>query len=198
MLYSWDNFREWCISSFSVRNHEKHALQQLEKQRQTGSIAEYKAAHDVLAAQTALPVQMRISWWERGLKDEIKTMCSVDPLTHKEYTNIEKAQSAACACDAHLTFAFAGTNEDDADTDDEELPPSKCRPCYTISRCEHRRCYMYMCNRFGHIANACSWEDNLQGDDAPAKDQLDDDINSQDAANGEQLNVSHLFFGLSL
>ena len=30
VLYLWDNFREWCISSFSVHNHEKHALQQLE------------------------------------------------------------------------------------------------------------------------------------------------------------------------
>ena len=107
LLYSWDNFREWCTSSFSVHNHEKHALQQLEKLRQTGSVAEYKAAHDVLAAQTALPVQLRISWWEQGLKDEVRTMCSVDPLTHKEYTDIEKAQSAACACDAHLTSASA-------------------------------------------------------------------------------------------
>ena len=107
VLYSWDNFREWCISSFSVHNHERHALQQLEKLRQTGSVAEYKAAHDVLAAQTVLPMQLRISWWERGLKGEIRAMCSVDPLTHKEYTDIEKAQSAACACDAHLTSASA-------------------------------------------------------------------------------------------
>ena len=107
VLYSWDNFREWCISSFSVHNHERHALQQLEKLRQTGSVAEYKAAHDLLAAQTVLPMQLRISRWERGLKDEIRAMCSVDPLTHKEYTDIEKAQSAACACDAHLTSASA-------------------------------------------------------------------------------------------
>ena len=48
-------------------------------------------------------MQLRISRWERGLKDEIRAMCSIDRLTHKEYTDIEKAQSAACACDAHLT-----------------------------------------------------------------------------------------------
>ena len=30
-----------------------------------------------------------------------------------------------------------------------------------------------------------------KGDDVPAKDQLDDNVNSQDAANGEQLNASH-------
>ena len=95
-LYSWDNFRDWCISSFSVHNHERHAIAQLEKLRQAGTVAEYKAAHDVLAAQTNLPMQMRILWWERGLKDEIRTMCLVDPFTHTEYIDIKKAQSAAC------------------------------------------------------------------------------------------------------
>lgn len=24
--YSWDNFRQWCMSNLSVHNHEKHAL----------------------------------------------------------------------------------------------------------------------------------------------------------------------------
>ena len=51
VLYSWDHFREWCLSSFSVHDHETHAVSQLEKLRQNGSVAEYKAAHDVLAAQ---------------------------------------------------------------------------------------------------------------------------------------------------
>ena len=54
LLYFWDNFREWCLSSFSVHDHETHAISQLEKLRQTDSVAEYKAAHDVLAAQTTL------------------------------------------------------------------------------------------------------------------------------------------------
>ena len=107
VLYSWDIFRDWCISSFSVHNHERHALAQLEKLRQTGIVAECKAAHDVLAAQTNLPMQLRIFWWERGLKDDIRSTCSVDPLTQTEYTDIEKAQSAACAYDAHLTSASA-------------------------------------------------------------------------------------------
>ena len=103
VLYSCEDFKEWCISSFSVHNHERHALSKLEQLRQTGTVAEYKAAHDVLAAQTNLPMQLRIFWWERGLKDDIRSMCSVDPLAYKEYIDIEKAQSAACACDAHLT-----------------------------------------------------------------------------------------------
>ena len=92
---------------FSVFDHERHALEQLENLRQTGSVAEYKAVYDMLAAQTTLPMQLRIMWWERGLKDEIRTMCAVDPLTHKECADIGKAQSAACACDAHLLFDSA-------------------------------------------------------------------------------------------
>ena len=105
VLYSWDNFREWCLSSFSVHDHETHAISQLEKLRQTGSVVEYKVAHDVLAAHTTLPMKLRLFWWERGLKDEIRVMCSLDPLTHKQYADIEAAQNAACACDAHLKFA---------------------------------------------------------------------------------------------
>ena len=50
-------------------------------------------------------MKLRFFWWERGLKDEIRTMCSVDPLTHKQYADIEAAQNAACACDAHLKSA---------------------------------------------------------------------------------------------
>ena len=34
-------------------------------------------------------------------------MCSVDPLSHKEYADIEEAQSATCTCYAHLTSASA-------------------------------------------------------------------------------------------
>ncbi|DBA87056.1 TPA: hypothetical protein ACH3X2_005298 [Trebouxia sp. C0005] len=38
---------------------------------------------------------------ERGLKPEIAAEIKVDPLTYQGYTNIEKAQQAACACGAH-------------------------------------------------------------------------------------------------
>ena len=107
VLYSWDSFNEWCISNFGQHNQERHALSQLEQLRQTGSVAEYMAAHNVLASQSDLPMQLRIFWWEKGLKEDIRAMCRVDPLTYKEYTDIDKAQSAACACDAHLNSAAA-------------------------------------------------------------------------------------------
>ena len=107
VLYSWDTFKEWCITSFSVHNHERHALTQLENLRQTGSVAEYKAAHNVLAAQTNLPMQLRIHWWEKGLKEHIRSQVKVDPVTHTEYTDIDTAQSAACALDAHLDSSSA-------------------------------------------------------------------------------------------
>ena len=107
VLYSWDSFREWCISSFSVHNHERHALTQLENLRQTGSVAEYMAAHNVLASQTSLPMQLRIHWWEKGLKEHIRSQVTSDPVTYKEFTDISKAQSAALALDAHLNSSSA-------------------------------------------------------------------------------------------
>ncbi|DBA91456.1 TPA: hypothetical protein ACH3X1_003094 [Trebouxia sp. C0004] len=48
VLYSLDSFREWCSSSFNVLNHERHALTRLERLRHTGSVAEYKTAHNAL------------------------------------------------------------------------------------------------------------------------------------------------------
>ena len=77
------------------------------KLRQTDSVAEYKAAHDVLATQTTLPMKLRLLWWQRALKDEIRVMCSLDPLTHKQYVDIAAAQNAACACDPHLKSTSA-------------------------------------------------------------------------------------------
>ena len=163
VLYSWDTFREWCISSFSVHNRERHALSQLEKLRQTGTVAEYKAADDLLAAHTKLPMQLRIFWWERGLKEEIRTMCLVDPFTHREYIDIEKAQSAACACDAHLFSAAAS----DANGD---IPVTK-RPRFTNDSMQQRRCYN--CGRFGHIANACLDKEGLGTGVAAPRDSAD-------------------------
>ena len=73
--------------------------------RQTGTVAEYKAAHDVLAAQTELPMMQRLIYWEQGLKPEIRDECKFDPVTHTSYMDIAKAQSAAIAIDSHLTAA---------------------------------------------------------------------------------------------
>ena len=64
VLYSWDSFKEWCLFSFSVHDHETFAISQLENLRQTGSVAEYKAAHHVLAAHTTLPMKLRLFCWE--------------------------------------------------------------------------------------------------------------------------------------
>ena len=30
VLYSWSHFKDWCLSAFSVHNHERHAISQLE------------------------------------------------------------------------------------------------------------------------------------------------------------------------
>lgn len=92
---SWDNFEQWCITTFCVHNHERNARSELQRLCQMGSVADYMAAHNVLAAKTTLPMQLRIHRREQGLEPEIASQVTVDPLTHKEYTDIEKAQSAA-------------------------------------------------------------------------------------------------------
>ena len=169
-----------------MHNHERHALSQLENLRQTDSGAEYKAPHDVLAAQTNLPMQLRLSWWERGLKDVTRTMCLVDPLTHREYTDIAKAQSAACAVDAYLTSAYdvATANDLAATEHDDGLRVSK-RPRVTNSRHQHYRCYN--CGSYGHTANACPGQYEWQ--DVPTEDdfgRLDANGSPADAADGEE------------
>ena len=75
--------------------------------RQTASVAEYKAAHDVLAAKSKLPTAQRLLFWEQGLKAEIRAECKLNPLTHKAYSSLSAAQSAAMAVDAHLSSAAA-------------------------------------------------------------------------------------------
>ena len=172
VLYSWEEFRKWCISSFSVHNRERYALDQLQALYQVGSVAEYKAAHNVLAAQTTLPMQLRISWWEKGLKDHIRSQVKVDPVTYMEFTDIDKAQSAACALDAYRSPASATHSDvtdatsDDDDKSDEDLVVSK-RPCLTHSDAEHRRCYN--CGRFGHLARACPAKNKVHNE-APMVD----------------------------
>lgn len=59
------------------------------------------AQFNVLAAQPQLPKQPQIMWWEQGLKEDTKAQCSVDPLTHLEFTDIRAAQSSALGLDAH-------------------------------------------------------------------------------------------------
>lgn len=106
-VYAWDSFAQWCLTSFNVQNQERHTLTELMSLRQNGSVAEYKAAHDVLAAQSDLPEMQRLIYWEAGLKPEIAALCKFDPATHTGYTDIAKAQSAAIATDLHLAAAAA-------------------------------------------------------------------------------------------
>ena len=132
LLYSWDSFKQWCLDSFSIRNAERHALRQLEDLRQTGSVVEYKAAHNMLASKTSLPMQLRIYWWERGLKSEIADQVKVDPLTYKGYTDIDKAQSAACAYGARYdpvltTTSRKRTRSPSPSDTDSESPDSDTR-----------------------------------------------------------------------
>ena len=105
-VYSWDHFREWTLEQSCLYDHEQHAIQKLSQLKQTGSAAEYKSAHDALAAQTKLPMAARMFFWNSGLKLEMRDACKIDPVTHSAKTDIAKAQKAAVAADAHV-FAAA-------------------------------------------------------------------------------------------
>ena len=76
---------------------------------QTGTVAEYKASHAVLAAQINLPMMQRLIYWEQGLKPEIRAECKLDPVSHTSHMDLAKSQSAAIAIDSHLSVAAVKT-----------------------------------------------------------------------------------------
>ncbi len=130
-------------------------------------------------------MQLRIHWWEKGLKEHFRSQVTVDSVTHKEYTDIDKAQSAACALVAHLyassTVAAASgslihthlcdakSNDDDDAKYRDELPVAK-RSC-TDNRRERCRCCN--CGRVGHLAIACPGQNEVQNKEAHAKNHTD-------------------------
>ncbi|KAA6428689.1 MAG: hypothetical protein FRX49_01564 [Trebouxia sp. A1-2] len=106
--YPWPEFKAWCIATFNLHDMEKQALTKLMTLRQTASVAEYKADHDVLAAKSKLPTAQRLIYWEQGLKPEIRAECKLDPLTHTAYANLAAAQTAALAIDSHFSSVASG------------------------------------------------------------------------------------------
>ncbi|DBA66139.1 TPA: hypothetical protein ACH3X2_002615 [Trebouxia sp. C0005] len=106
--YPWPECKAWCIATFNLHDMEKQALTKLMSLRQTASVAEYKAAHDILAAKSKLPAAQRLIYWEQGLKPEIRAECKLDPLTHTAYANLAAAQTAALAIDSHFSSVVSG------------------------------------------------------------------------------------------
>ncbi|DBA72074.1 TPA: hypothetical protein ACH3X2_010804 [Trebouxia sp. C0005] len=106
--YPWPEFKARCIATFNLHDMEKQAFTKLMSLRQIASVAEYKAAHDVLAAKSKLPTAQRLIYWEQDLKPEIRAECKLDPLTHTAYANLAAAQTAALAVDSHFSSVVSG------------------------------------------------------------------------------------------
>ena len=98
-LYAWGPFKAWFTKTFAVRDLAKTAFSKLLEFRQNGSVADYKAQFDVLAAQAKVAMHLRMPMWEKGLKPDIREKVAIDPNTHIEYTDIDKAQQAALQID---------------------------------------------------------------------------------------------------
>ena len=66
---------------------------------------------DSLAAQTILPMEARLFFWNQGLKPAIQDACYLDPLTHSVYKDIAQAQKAALAADSRFHSAAANAKK---------------------------------------------------------------------------------------
>ena len=141
-------------------------------------------------------------------------MCAVDPLTHKEYADIGKAQSAACACDAHLLFTSAvatatdpathtdasdatSAENDDDDGSDHELPVNTSAEDDGDGESDHElpvnKRPRFTHNRHEHrrcyTCASCPFQHVVQDAEAPRRDdtdQLEAAGSPAAAADGEQ------------
>lgn len=78
-------------------------------------------------------MQLRLHCCETVLKPKLAAKVQVDPLTCKESTEIDKAQSAACALDAHET-SFAAAARKKRECLLNELPLLLLSPSSSVCR----------------------------------------------------------------
>lgn len=54
-LYDWQHFVDWCLLHLDIPNRVEIAFAELDKLRQTGTVADFKAKFDVLVIRAKLP-----------------------------------------------------------------------------------------------------------------------------------------------
>ena len=150
------------IDSFCLYDYKQRAVEQLHELCQTGSVADYKAEFDALNAQTSLPMEARMFFWNCGLKPHIMAACTLDPATQTSFRDIAGAQKAALAMDSvhrkslgskdGLDYSQGADKDPDAaDSNGEHTHPASADDVHRSSR--KRKCFK--CGKPGHIAANC-------------------------------------------
>ena len=177
-VYDWDYFKQWCLNSFCLYDYKQRAIEQLHQLRQLGSVADYKSEYDALVAQTALPMEARMFFWNRGLKSNVRAACNLDPNTHSAFRDISRAQKAALAFDfstyyTEHTWDVPTRHRDTAhhhNLDAYDGEPRASAPDSTaphMSAARKRKCYN--CGDAGHFAADCPKPASQSNADASAE-----------------------------
>ena len=98
-IMAWDNFVDWAKLNFTTQNKSAAAYEQLQKLRQTTTVAAYKARFNPLALAAKLSIETQLHMWYSGLKDDVRRSTLRDPSTQLPFANSVAAQLAAMTQD---------------------------------------------------------------------------------------------------
>ena len=122
ILYDWQRFVDCCQLYLDIPNRVEIAFAELDKLRQTGTVADFKAKFEVLAIRAKLPAANQLFYWYRGLKPELRRQTTVDPLTSRPYTSIKAAAQTYDSCYGVSENATATAHTDVARGEQHKSP----------------------------------------------------------------------------
>ena len=99
----WDNFTTWCTVNLNVADHVDQARSAIASLQQTGTVAAYKSAFNILLARLGADnasAGQHVFWWNQGLKPFLATVTAINPLTLDRFTVLADAQRAAVAVES--------------------------------------------------------------------------------------------------
>ena len=111
IIHSWPYLQQCCLDNCCLHDYKQRAVEKLTSLKQTGFVADYKALFGSLVAQTTLPMEARLFFWNQGLKPAVADACYLDPLTHSAYKDIGQAQKADLAADSRFYATAANAKK---------------------------------------------------------------------------------------